>query len=484
MIRALHEKLVNKELSATELTDKYLSAIDTYDSALHSYITVTADGAREAARLVDKKIANGEEIGLLEGIPMSVKDNISTKGIITSCGSKMLWEYEPIYDAYAVEQLKNAGAVLLGKTNMDEFGMGSTGESSYYSTTKNPYNPNCVPGGSSGGAAVSVAADLAVFGLGSDTGGSVRQPASFCGVVGLKPTYGAVSRFGLIAYASSLDQIGVLAKDTEDTAIVFDAISNVDSRDSTCHKNKRSSAVAGLNNPLKGRKIGVLTELFQGVSSELEKCLQQAISEFHHLGAEIFEVSVPDITRSLPAYYILACSECASNLARFDGVRYGTRTKNYESIEEMMVNSRNEGFGLEVKKRIMMGNYFLRSTNYDDYYRKAQGIQSSLCDAVNQCFTKVDLLLSPTAHTVAFPFGTLKESVSRYQTDLCTVLANLCGLPALSVPCGVDNAGLPFGLQLMGNKFCEHILLNGAYQYEQAANICCKPSIGGDTVGI
>ncbi len=484
MIRALHEKLVKRELSATELTDKYLSAIDTHDSTLHSYITVTEKTARETARLVDKKIAKGEEIGLLEGIPMSVKDNISTKGIVTSCGSNMLKEYRPVYDAFAVEQLKNAGAVLLGKTNMDEFGMGSTGETSYYETTRNPHNRNFVSGGSSSGAAVSVAADLAVFGLGSDTGGSVRQPASFCGVVGLKPTYGAVSRYGLIAYASSLDQIGVLAKDTEDAAIVFDAISKYDCRDSTCHKNKRCSAVSELNQPLKGRKIGVLTEPLRGVSPELETSLQQAISEFRHLGAEILEISVPDMTLSLPVYYILACGECASNLARFDGVRYGVRTKNFKSLEEMIVNSRNEGFGSEVKQRIMMGNYFLRSANYDDYYRKAQGVRASLCTAVNQCFTKVDLLLSPAAHTVAFPFGTLKDAVSRYQTDLCTVLANLCGLPAISVPCGVDSTGMPIGLQLMGNKFCEHVLLNGAYQYEQAATVRCKPSIGGDTVGI
>ncbi len=484
MIRALHEKLVKRELSAVELTDKYLSAMKTHDSTLHSYITVTEQEARESARLVDERIARGEEIGLLEGIPMSVKDNISTKGILTTCGSKMLCEYKPVYDAYVVEQLKNAGAVLLGKTNMDEFGMGSTGESSYYGATKNPYHQNCVPGGSSGGAAASVAADLAVFGLGSDTGGSVRQPACFCGVVGLKPTYGAVSRYGLIAYASSLDQVGVLAKDTEDTAIVFDAISGVDCRDATCNQQKRNSAVEYLNQSLKGRKIGVLKELFQGVSFELEKSLQQAISEFRHLGAEVLEVSIPEISQALQVYYILACSEAASNLARFDGVRYGSRTKNYESLEEMIVKSRNEGFGLEVKKRIMMGNYFLRSANYHDYYKRAQQARASLCDAVNRCFESVDLILSPTAHTVAFPFGTLKESVSRYQTDLCTVLANLCGIPAVSIPCGVDKSGLPSGLQLMANRFCEPVLLNAAFQYEQAANFCLTPEIGGGTVGV
>ncbi len=484
MIRALHEALVRKKLSAVELTDKYLSAINSYDSALNSYITVTEREARATARLVDKKIANGEEIGLLEGIPMSVKDNISTKGIITSCGSKMLKDYKPVYDAYAVEQLRLEGAVLLGKTNMDEFGMGSTGESSYYGATRNPYHRNFVSGGSSGGAAVSVAADLAVFGLGSDTGGSIRLPASFCGVVGLKPSYGAVSRYGLIAYASSLDQIGVLGKDTEDVAIVFDRISKADCRDSTCHKHKRSSAVSELEKPLKGRKIGVLTELFQGVSSELEQSLQQAIIQFRYLGAEIVEVSVPDSTLSLPVYYILACGECASNLARFDGVRYGARAKHFESIEEMIVTSRNEGFGLEVKQRIMMGNYFLRSANYDDYYRTAQRVRASLCKDVEQCFAKADLLLSPTVHTSAFPLGALKDAVSRYQTDLCTVLANLCGLPAVSVPCGVDKTGLPFGLQLMGNKFCEHILLNAAYQYEQTTIESCKPKFGGDTVGI
>lgn len=484
MIGFLHQKLVNKELSALELTDKYLQAINTYDSVLHSYITVTEEEARQTARQVDNAIAKGEKIGLLSGIPMSVKDNICTKGIPTTCGSKMLQNYTAVYDAHVVEQLKIKGAVLLGKTNMDEFGMGSTGESSYYGATKNPFCPDCVSGGSSGGGAVSVAADLAVFGLGSDTGGSVRLPASYCGVVGLKPTYGGVSRYGLIAYASSLDQIGILAKDTEDAAIVFDEISAYDCRDTTCQKGNRSSVLQELKQPLKGRKIGVLTELCQGISPELEQVLQQAVSVFRSLGAEVFPISVPEIALSLPVYYILASAEAASNLARFDGVRYGTRTKTFDTMEEMVIKSRNEGFGSEVKERIMMGNYFLRSQSYDDYYRKAQGIRQSLSHSVQQQLVNADFLLSPTSHTVAFPFGTLKDAVSRYQTDLCTVLANLCGLPAVSLPCGYDKQGMPFGLQLMGNKFCEGILLNGAYQYEQTANISRKPAIGGDTVGI
>jgi len=281
-----------------------------------------------------------------------------------------------------------------------------------------------------------------------------------------------------------MDQIGILAKNTEDTAIVFDTVSEFDCRDATHRKRNKIATVSELQKPLTGKKIGVLKELMQGISSELEQLLLASVEVFCGLGAEVVEVSVPELALSLPVYYILACGECASNLARFDGVRYGTRTKNYDTIEEMIVNSRTEGFGFEVKQRIMMGNYFLRSVNYDNYYKKAQEGRAALCDAVKQCFEEVDMLLSPTVHTTAFPFGSLTDAVSRYKTDLCTVLANLCGLPAISIPCGYDEKGLPFGLQLMGNQFCEHTVLNFAYQYEQATGESRKPTVGGDSVGI
>lgn len=485
-INTLHQKLMRRELSAVELADKYLTAVAAYDNTLHSYVEVTAEQAREAAKQIDRKIAAGEEIGLLEGIPMAVKDCISTKGVLTSCGSKILSNYKPVYDAFVVEQLKAAGAVMLGKTNMDEFAMGSTCESSWYGPTKNPFSERHVPGGSSGGAAASVGADLAVYGLGSDTGGSVRQPASFCGTVGLKPTYGSVSRFGLIAYASSLDQIGVLAQGVEDAAIVYDVIAKYDCRDATCSNHQRISTVEALHQPLKGRKIGVLTNLFEGLNVEIDTCLQSVITELRSQGAEIFEITIPQFELALPVYYILACAEASSNLARYDGVRYGYRAPEFEGVEDMIVKTRDQGFGVEVKRRIMLGNYVLSSGYFDAYYKRAQRMREVICQSFSEAFSKVDLLLSPTVASTAFELGQLSDPVSMYLTDLCTVTVNICGLPAVSVPCGYDKEGLPVGLQLIGNKFCEHTVLNAAYQYEQAAyqTMYRKPVIGGDTVAI
>ena len=485
-IKKLHQKLTAREFSAVELTQQYLNAVKAHDQALHSYVAVTAEQALEAAKRTDQRIAAGEEIGLLDGIPMTVKDCISTKGILTSCGSKILSNYYPVFDAFAVEQLNKAGAVLLGKTNMDEFAMGSTCESSWYGPTKNPFSPEHVPGGSSGGAAASVGADLAVYGLGSDTGGSVRQPASFCGTVGLKPTYGSVSRFGLIAYASSLDQIGVLAQGVEDAAVVYDAISQYDCRDATCSNHPRISCQQQLNQSLKGMKIGVLTNLFEGLNSEIDGLLRAALEEFRSQGAEITEITIPQFELALPVYYILACAEASSNLSRYDGVRYGYRAPEFEGVEDMIVKTRDQGFGVEVKRRIMLGNYVLSSGYFDAYYKRAQRMREVISQSFGEAFSQVDLLFGPTVASTAFRLGELSDPVSMYLTDLCTVTVNICGLPAISVPCGYDKEGLPVGLQLIGNKFCEHTVLNAAYQYEQAAwkTMYRKPVIGGDTVAI
>ena len=485
-INRLHEGLLRKEFSARELTQTYLDAARLHDGALHSYIAMTEQEALAAAAETDRRIAAGEEIGLLDGIPMSVKDCISTKGVITSCGSKILSNYKPVYDAFAVEQLKKAGAVMLGKTNMDEFAMGSTCESSWYGPTKNPYSPEHVPGGSSGGAAACVGADLAVYGLGSDTGGSVRQPASFCGTVGLKPTYGSVSRFGLVAYASSLDQIGVLAQGVEDAATVYDAISAYDCRDATCSNHTRISAREQLRKSVRGMKIGVLTNFFEGLNPEIAARLQDALEEYRAQGAEILEITIPQFELALPVYYILACAEASSNLSRYDGVRYGYRAPEFEGVEDMIVKTRDQGFGMEVKRRIMLGNYVLSSGYFDAYYKRAQRMREVITQSFRDAFEQVDLLFAPTVASTAFRLGELSDPVSMYLTDLCTVTVNICGLPAISVPCGYDGAGLPIGLQLIGNRFCEHTVLNAAYQYEQAVRekIFRKPVIGGDTVAI
>lgn len=484
MIRQLHETLLKKEWTAEELTERYLAAIRCADTRLCSYITVSSEKALEAARRTDCKLAQNEPIGILEGIPLSIKDNISVKGMPATCGSRMLEHYRPVYDADAVERLKCAGAVLLGKSNMDEFGMGSTGATSYYGRTEHPYRHGFVAGGSSGGAATGIAADLAVCGLGSDTGGSVRLPAAFCGIVGLKPTYGSVSRYGLIAYASSLDQIGVLAKNAEDTAILFDAVSGYDRRDATSSRHCRISAVAGLNQPLRGKRIALLTDLFQMLPSELHPIFSKVVSEFRLLGAEITEVCIPHLSQAFSAYYILACSECASNLARYDGVRYGFRTDEFDSPEDMITKSRREGFGREVKRRIMLGNYFLRAERYDTYYQRAVQIRRNITCEMEQRLEKADMLICPSALTTAYPFEQQEDATLIYQTDCCTVPASLSGLPAVSVPCGVDASGLPLGIQLIGKRFCEHTVLNAAYQYEQVSSDVRRVETGGDFFGI
>lgn len=485
-IKRLHEMLCQGQVTAQQLASRYLDYIRQNDEKLGTYITITQEKALKTAKMVDDKLAAGEEIPLLAGIPMTIKDNISTKGILTSCASKMLSNYKPVYDAFVMQRLHSQSAVLLGKTNMDEFAMGSTCETSYYGPTKNPFDTQRVPGGSSGGVAAAVAADLAVYGLGSDTGGSVRQPASFCGMVGLKPTYGAVSRWGLIAYASSLDQVGVIAQSVEDTAIVYDCIAAYDEMDATCVDCPRPSTYETLEKSMEGRKIGVLENLLEGLNPEIDAAMKVALNGFQNLGAQVVPVKIPQFELSLPVYYILACAEASSNLSRYDGVRYGYRTKEFLNTEEMICKTRDEGFGLEVKRRIMLGNYVLSSGYYDAYYKKAMNMRDVLSRSFEEAFSSVDILFCPTVASTAFPLGAMSDPVEMYLTDMCTVPVNICGLPAVSVPCGFDGQGMPIGMQLIGAKFSEALLLNAAYQYEEKnhAAMYRKPEVGGDCLGI
>ena len=484
-ISKLHNMLVNREITAAELAEKYFDSIEKYDGTLNAYITVTKDEAMAQAKKVDEMIAEGKEIPMLAGIPMTIKDNISTKGILTSCASKILSNYKPVYNAFAAEQVLNSGAVLLGKTNLDEFGMGSTCENSYYGATKNPYNPEHVPGGSSGGGASAVAADMAVFALGSDTGGSIRQPSSFCGMVGLKPTYGAVSRWGLIAYASSLDQVGVIAETVEDVSTVFDTISKYDEKDATCCDYERKSTLDTLNNDISGMKIGILKNLFEGLNPEINDAINEAAEVYKSMGAEIVPVEIDQFELALPVYYILACAEASSNLSRYDGVRYGYRTEKFLNTDEMICKTRDEGFGMEVKRRIMLGNYVLSSGYFDAYYKKAARMREVICEGFDKAFKEVDMLLCPTVASTAFKIGELTKAdpVEMYLTDMCTVPVNIGGLPGVSVPCGYDKNGMPIGMQLIGDKFSEAKLLNAAYKYEDKARNYRKPMVGGDCIG-
>ena len=477
-ITAIHDMLVNKQISCTELTNKYLAAIDKENGELNAYVKVTADTALAAAKAVDEKIAKGEQIGLLEGVPMTLKDNISTKGIETTCCSKILQGYTPIYDATVWDILKKQGCVMLGKTNMDEFAMGSSCETSCFGGAKNPHNIGHVAGGSSGGVASAVGANIAAFGLGSDTGGSIRQPAAFCGIVGFKPTYGAVSRYGLIAYASSLDQIGPITTTVKDAAIVYDAIAKKDKMDQTS-SGATETATDKLDNDINGITIGVAREYFDGVRDDVKAALEEAIKQYEKMGAKIKYFDMPIIKYALPVYYILACAEASSNLGRYDGVRYGYRTNEFRNFHEMACKTRSEGFGEEVKRRILLGTYVLSSGYYDAYYKKAQNMRGTIVKAFRNALSECDVLLAPTVPMTAFENGfTSKDAVETYLTDICTVPLNIAGLPGISIPCGVGNDGLPIGMQLIGNTFGEARLLNIAYKYEQSTDKFVKVQRG------
>jgi aspartyl-tRNA(Asn)/glutamyl-tRNA(Gln) amidotransferase subunit A len=474
-IRELHEELVKKERSAVEITQEALDKIQALEPKLHSFLHVTAQQALEQARAVDAKIAAGEEIPMLAGIPIGIKDNMCTKGIPTTCASRILENFVPPYESTVTQKLFDAGAVMVGKTNLDEFAMGSSTESSAYQVTANPWDLARVPGGSSGGSAAAVAGGECVVSIGSDTGGSIRQPASFCGVVGMKPTYGLVSRYGLVAYASSLDQIGPFGRTVEDAAILLRAIAGYDPKDSTSLKVEIPDYAASLRPDLKARgkmRIGVITETFgEGLDSVVEQAVTKAIDQLQALGAEIHIISCPRFRYGLPSYYIIAPSEASANLARYDGVKYGLRTPDADNLLSMYTRTRAIGFGAEVKRRIMIGTYALSAGYYDAYYLKAQKVRTLIKQDFEDAFKKVDVLVTPTAPTTAFKAGEkTKDPLSMYLNDLMTIPVNLAGLPGISVPCGFDDNNLPIGLQLIGKVLREDQLFQVAYAYEQSTD--------------
>ena len=474
-IRKLHRQLIKKERSAVEITQEALDRIAQLEPQLKSFLHVTADQALEQARQVDAKIARGEQIGLLAGIPIAIKDNMCTEGIQTTCGSKILENFIPPYESTVTQKLAAAGAVMVGKTNMDEFAMGSSTENSAYQVTANPWDLQRVPGGSSGGSAAAVAAEEAVVSLGSDTGGSIRQPASFCGVVGLKPTYGLVSRYGLVAYASSLDQIGPFGRSVEDVAILLQAIAGHDPKDATSLNFPIPDYVSALRPSLRaksGIKIGVIKETFgEGLDPIVEKIVTKAISVLQELGAEIQVVSCPRFRYGLPTYYVIAPSEASANLARYDGVKYGFRYPDADNLIEMYQKTRAQGFGAEVKRRIMMGTYVLSAGYYDAYYLKAQKVRTLIKEDFDRAFSQVEVLVCPTAPSTAFKAVEKKaDPLSMYLSDLMTIPVNLAGLPGISVPCGFDDQGLPIGMQLIGKPLGESRLLEVANAYEKATD--------------
>ncbi|MBW4541135.1 MAG: Asp-tRNA(Asn)/Glu-tRNA(Gln) amidotransferase subunit GatA [Myxacorys chilensis ATA2-1-KO14] len=469
-IRELHQQLLRKERSAVEIAQESLNQIDALEPKLHSFLHITRDRALEQANQVDAKLAAGEEIGLLAGIPIGIKDNLCTQGIPTTCASKILQNFVPPYESTVTQKLRDAGAVMVGKTNLDEFAMGGSTETSAFEKTANPWDTARVPGGSSGGSAAAVAGGECVVSLGSDTGGSIRQPASFCGIVGMKPTYGLVSRYGLVAFASSLDQIGPFGRSVEDSAILLSAIAGYDPKDSTSLKVEIPDYTQFLIPDLKGKKVGIITETFgEGLDPDVEKAVRAAIEQLKALGAEVREISCPRFRYGIAAYYIIAPSEASANLARYDGVRYGKRIENAEDLMDMYTRTRAEGFGAEVKRRIMIGTYALSAGYYDAYYIKAQKVRTLIKQDFENAFESVDVLVSPTAPTTAFKIGDKSaDPLSMYLIDLMTIPVNLAGLPGMSVPCGFDSQGLPIGLQIVGNVLREDQVLQVAYAYEQA----------------
>jgi len=462
-----YKKLLDtKALSCTELTKAFLDSAEKENPSLNAYISITKEEALKTAAEVDEKIARGESLQPLEGIPVIIKDNICTKGIRTTCASKMLENYVPFYDATVWEHIKAQNSVLIGKGNMDEFAMGSTSETSYFGIVKNPHNPEYVAGGSSGGVAAAVAGKLAAYGIGTDTGGSIRQPASFCGIYGLKPTYGSVSRYGIVAYASSFDQAGVLASCAEDTALVFDVISKYDERDMRSVGFKKST-YESLSGSVKGLKIGIATEDLMASDEFVNSAVENTINVFKSMGAEVEEIKIPFIKECLPVYYILACAEASSNLGRFDGIRYGYHVEDYEDLNDMISRTRSEGFGDEVKRRIIFGTYVLSSGYFDAYYKKAQRLRESIIKEIDKIFKSCDIVLAPTVPVAPLKAGANISPVDLYRTDICTCAANIVGLPSISVPAGFTDDNMPVGIQLIGGRFKEDVILNAAYAFEK-----------------
>ena len=467
-VHELQEKIKNGELTTKEILQAYINRIDEKEKDVQAFVTTLTEEA-EKKEEVHKKIESGEIEGDLAGIPIGIKDNICTKGIKTTCASKMLEDFISPYNATVMEKINDENMILLGKLNMDEFAMGGSTEHSYFKKTRNPWDLNRVPGGSSGGSASAVAAGMVPWALGSDTGGSIRQPASFCGVVGLKPTYGLVSRYGLVAFASSLDQIGPITKDVKDSAILLNIIAGHDKKDTTSVNIEKKDYVKALKNDVKGLKIGVPKEfLAEGTQPEVKGKIEEAIQIYKELGAVVEEISLDVAKYSLATYYIIACAEASSNLGRFDGIRYGYRAKDYKDLNELFVKSRSEGFGNEVKRRIILGTYVLSSGYYDAYYKKAQKVRTLVMNEFDKAFEKYDVILTPTSPTVAFKIGEkTSDPLQMYLSDICTVSVNIAGLPGISIPCGVDSNNMPIGMQLIGNKFQEETILNAAYTFEQ-----------------
>ena len=468
-VHELQEKLQNKEITIKEITESYCDRINEKEPEVGAFVTTYLDEAKKKVQDIQEKMDNGEELGDFAGIPIGIKDNLCMKGTKTTCSSKMLENFVSPYDATVIENLKNENIVSLGKLNMDEFAMGSSTESSYFKKTRNPWDLNKVPGGSSGGSAAAVAANMVPWALGSDTGGSIRQPASLCGVVGLKPTYGLVSRFGLVAFASSLDQIGPITKDVRDSAMLLNLIAGHDEKDTTSENREKVDYTKALKNDVKGLKIGVPKEFFgKGINEEVKENLKNAIETYKELGAEIEEFSLDVAKYALATYYIIACAEASSNLGRFDGIRYGYRTKEYSNLKEIYKKSRSEGFGPEVKRRIILGTYVLSSGYYDAYYKKAQQVRTLVSNEFSKAFEKYDVILTPTSPVTAFKIGEKSNNpLEMYLADICTVSINIAGVPAISIPCGVDSENMPVGMQLIGNKFQEEKILNAAYTFEQ-----------------
>lgn len=468
-IKQASELIKKKEISPVDLTQAILNRIKDIDQNLNTYVTVLSDKASESAKKAEDEISSGNYKGPLHGIPLGLKDIFITKDITTTCGSKMLENFIPPYNATVTEKLLNSGAVILGKNNMDEFAMGSSTETSYFGPTKNPWDTERVPGGSSGGSASATAASLCLGSVGTDTGGSIRQPAALCGVVGMKPTYGRVSRYGMIAFASSLDQAGPITRTVEDTAMILNAIAGPDPRDSTCLNVEVPDYTQSLKNDLNGLKIGVPKEYFvEGMDKDVEEASRSAISEMENLGAEIVEISLPHTEYAVLTYYIIAPSEASSNLARYDGVKYGFRAEGAETLRDLYLKTRAQGFGEEVKRRIMLGTYALSSGYYDAYYLKAQKVRTLIKNDFDEAFKKVDAIVAPTTPEVAFKIGEkTQDPIKMYLSDVLTIPCNIAGLPGISVPSGFSSDGLPIGIQVLGKPFDEETVIHVAHAYEK-----------------
>lgn len=456
----------NKEISSAELTKSVFDRIKAVEGKVDAYLTLDEENAMKKAAEIDEKLAKGEELSPLAGIPVGIKDNISTKGLRTTCASKMLGNYVPPFNATVMNKLDDI--VVTGKLNMDEFAMGSSTENSHFKPTKNPFDTERIPGGSSGGSAAAVAAREAIVTLGSDTGGSIRQPAAFCGVTGIKPTYSRVSRFGLVAFASSLDQIGSIGLDAHDCAILLNEICGYDFHDGTSSKLEVPDFTAKIGESMKGMKIALPKEFYaEGINDEVKTAVLKAAEEYKAMGAELIECSMPSLKYAVPCYYLLACAEAASNLSRYDGIKYGHRTLTADSYEELIIKSRSEGFGEEVKRRILLGNYCLSSGYYDAYYRKAMALRQLIRKEYNDIFEKCDVILTPTTPAVAYSPEMTSDPVQMYQADICTVTVNIAGLPAISTPCGYDSKGMPIGMSVIGRKFDEATIIKTADAYEK-----------------